>query len=162
VVTSAALMPGAGDDRPGTGRSGGREANREGFKAVDAGDSSVGGLAGQCKVLDASHEEGERLLQLGPRKVGTQAVMDAGAEGDQAPAVGSRDVEASAVLQAVAVGGDAGHEDDGVRRERDAADLHVLDDESERTLAPWLARRLREPAARASATNRAGSRDFRW
>jgi hypothetical protein len=89
--------------------------------------AAVGGLAVELEPIDVRGQEGERLLQLGAREVGAQAVVNAGAEGGQPRALRARDVEALRIDDAVAVGADARDEDHRALRERDAADLHVLE-----------------------------------
>src|SRR3954454_4665378 len=98
-LTSALLMPGAGMIEAAPDDSGRAEADRQAVEPVDAGDPAVDRVAVELQALDARRQEAQALLQLGAREVRPQAVVDPGAEGRQAPAVGARDVEAVGVLE---------------------------------------------------------------
>src|SRR3954447_21421717 len=60
--------------------AGSAPADGQRVEAVDAVDRAVLGVAVEGEARHARAEEGERLLELGAREVGAEAVVDAGAE----------------------------------------------------------------------------------
>src|SRR6478736_1173883 len=84
---------------PGRSRDSGGEPDRQRVEAVDARDGSVLRLAVQLQLGDVLREEGESLLHLQAREVGSEAVVNARSEREGAgvgavPEGGSGDVEA--------------------------------------------------------------------
>src|SRR5208283_3757702 len=59
---------------------GDHEADRQLGEPVDAACAFEHGLAGELEVADVLREERQALLQLDPRQVGAEAVVDARAE----------------------------------------------------------------------------------